>query len=73
MEDDFSVLTKKRQMHHHFDNHQFGAIETISIGKDDVIYDAEDCGHPHTCGTPCNLVSGHTHQHYCTLCRTNYS
>ena len=73
MENDSSALIQKRHKHHHFDkHHQFDAVETITIGKDDVIYDADECGHPHTCGTPCNLVAGHYHQHYCTLCRTNY-
>ena len=72
MENDSSTLTKKRHKHHHFDNHhQFGAVETISIDKDDVIY-YSDCGSLHSCGSFCNKVAGHQPPCYCMTCHVSF-
>lgn len=72
MEDDFSVLTQKRQKHHHFVNHhQFSGIETISIDKNAVTC-YTDCGGLHSCGSFCNKVSGHHDAHYCMTCHASF-
>jgi uncharacterized CHY-type Zn-finger protein len=75
MEDDFSVLTKKRQKHHHFVNHhQFGAFETISINENIVI--CGDCQGTHLSDTgvshQCNLPYPHPGRHWCDTCRVSF-